>query len=87
MCGCRLSAPHPPLETWPATQSCALTGSRAGDPLVCSLAPSLLSHTSQGAPIFLDIHCAQSVLSTLSHLIQKTNPLVLDIVIPLLHMR
>lgn len=64
MCGCRLSAPHPPLETWPTTQSCALTWNRTSDSLVCSLAPGPLSHTSQGAPIFLDIHCVQSVLST-----------------------
>ena len=27
----------PPLGTWPATQACALTGNRTGDPLVCSL--------------------------------------------------
>ena len=25
---------HPLLETWPATQACALTGNRTGDPLV-----------------------------------------------------
>ena len=27
---------RPLLGTWPATQSCALTGNRTGDPLVCS---------------------------------------------------
>ena len=39
----------PLLETWPATQACALTGNRTGDLLVCRPAPSPLSHTSQGS--------------------------------------
>ena len=39
---------HPPLGTWPATQACALTGSRTGDPLVHRPVLSPLSHTSQG---------------------------------------
>ena len=34
--------------TWPATQACALSGNRTGDPLVCKPALSPLSHTSQG---------------------------------------
>ena len=29
---------HPPLETWPATQVCALTGNRTSDPLLHRLA-------------------------------------------------
>ena len=39
---------HPLLGTWPTTQARALTGNRTGDPLVCGLALSPLSHTSQG---------------------------------------
>ena len=35
------------LGTWPASQACALTGNRTGDPLVHRLALNLLSHTSQ----------------------------------------
>ena len=34
--------------TWPATQACALTGKRSGDPLVRRLVLSPLSHTSPG---------------------------------------
>ena len=39
---------HPPLGTWPTTQTCALTGSRTGDPLVFSPMLNPLSYTSQG---------------------------------------
>ena len=39
---------HPPLGTWPATQACALTESRTGDPLVCRPALNPLSYISQG---------------------------------------
>ena len=39
---------RPLLGTGPATQACALTGNPAGDPLVCRLALSPLSHASQG---------------------------------------
>ena len=39
---------RPLLGTWPATQACALTGNRTGDPLVHRLALNPLSHTSQG---------------------------------------
>ena len=39
---------HPLLGTWPATQTCALTGNRTGSPLICRLALNPLSHTSQG---------------------------------------
>ena len=38
----------PLLGTWPATQPCALTGNQPSDPLIHSLAPNPLSHTSQG---------------------------------------
>ena len=34
VCGCL--SKWPPLGTWPATQACALTGNRTGNPLVCS---------------------------------------------------
>ena len=43
-----LSLEHPLLGTWPATQACALTGNRTGDPLIQSPALSPLSHTNQG---------------------------------------
>ena len=36
-----------PLETWLATQSCALTGNRTYNPLVRSLTLNPLSYTSQ----------------------------------------
>ena len=39
---------HPLPGTWPATQACAPTGNRTGDPLVHRLALNPLSHTSQG---------------------------------------
>ena len=38
----------PPLETWPATQACAPTRNRTGNPLICRPALHPLSHTSQG---------------------------------------
>ena len=43
---------RPLLGIWPATQACALTGNRTGDPLVCRLVLNPLSHTSQGSIIF-----------------------------------
>ena len=45
---------HPLLETWPATQACALTGNQTGNPLVHRPALSPLSHTSQGKPVGLN---------------------------------
>ena len=39
---------NPLLGTWPATQACALTGNRTGNPLVHRLALNPLNHTSQG---------------------------------------
>ena len=42
---------QPLLGTWPATQACALTGSRTNNPLICSQALNPLSHTSQGSPL------------------------------------
>ena len=39
---------HPLLGTWPATQACALTGNRTGDPTVCRPVLNPLSHISQG---------------------------------------
>ena len=38
----------PPLRTQPATQACALTGDRTGDPLIHWVAFNPLSYTSQG---------------------------------------
>ena len=38
--------------TWPATQACALTGNRSGDPLVHRSALSPVSHTSQSMIVF-----------------------------------
>ena len=39
---------HPSLGTWPAAQTCALSGNRAGDPSVLRPVLNPLSHTSQG---------------------------------------
>ena len=43
----------PLLGTWPATQACALTGNRTGDPLLCRLALNPLSHTSHDCSFLL----------------------------------
>ena len=45
----------PVLRTWPATQACALTGNRTGNPLVHRLALNPLSHTSQGCIVFFQV--------------------------------
>ena len=42
----------PLLETWPATQACALTGNPTGNPLVGRPTLNPLSHTSQGLANF-----------------------------------
>ena len=39
---------HPPLGTWPATQTCVPTGNQTRDPLVGRPVLKPLSHTSQG---------------------------------------
>ena len=39
----------PQLETWPATQACALTGNQTGNPLAHRPVLNPLSHTSQGS--------------------------------------
>ena len=44
---------RPLLEPWTATQPCALTGNRTGDPLVRRPALNPLSHTSQGTRVFI----------------------------------
>ena len=47
----------PPIpRTWPAPQSCALTGNRPGDPLVCRSVLNPLSYTSQGVEQFFKIN-------------------------------
>ena len=38
----------PPMGTWSATQACALTGNRTGNPLIPRPVLNPLSHTSQG---------------------------------------
>ena len=43
----------PPLGTWPATQACALTGNRTGNPLVHRPMLNPLNYTSQGKPNIL----------------------------------
>ena len=50
---CVLPLVCPLLGTWPATQACALTGNRTGNPLVPRLVLNALSYTSQG--IFLSL--------------------------------
>ena len=37
----------PRWETWLAIQACALTGTQAGELLVCGTVPNPLSHTGQ----------------------------------------
>ena len=39
----------PQLRTWPATQTCALTGNQTGNLLVCGLMSNPVNHTSQGS--------------------------------------
>ena len=46
---------NPQLQTWPATQACAVTGNPTSDPLVLRLALSPLSHTSQGLILQFDM--------------------------------
>ncbi|KAF6119697.1 hypothetical protein HJG60_010145 [Phyllostomus discolor] len=46
--------------TWPATQACALTGNRTGDPSVHRPTLSPLSHTSQGSPVFFLLHMCKT---------------------------
>ena len=60
MCGCLLHIPPP--GTRPATQACALTGNRTGDPFVHRLALNPLSHTSQGYNFYF---CCLSMKTTL----------------------
>ena len=47
---CVVASHTPPTggTTWVATQACAMTGNRTGDPLVHGLVLNPLSHTSQG---------------------------------------
>ena len=44
----RLPLELPLLDTWPATQACALSGNGAGDPLVPRPALNPLSYTNHG---------------------------------------
>ena len=44
---------HPILGTWPATQACALTGNRTGNPLLHSPVLNPPSCTSQASKFFL----------------------------------
>ena len=44
---------RPLLGTWPATQACALTGNRTGDPLICRSAINPLSYSNQGQHVIL----------------------------------
>ena len=54
-----LSLMHPLLGSWPGTQTCALTGNRTCDPLVCRPALNTLSHPSQGFSFLFkaSFHC------------------------------
>ena len=45
-----------PLGTWPTTQACALTRSRRGVPLLCSMVLSPLRQASQGVMYVLIDH-------------------------------
>ena len=63
---CVVASPVPSTggPTWPATQACALTGKRTGDPLVFGLVLHPLNHASQGS--FLLFHFIQEVFNDLS---------------------
>ena len=52
-----LSLKCPLLETWPATQGCALNGNWSGNPMVCRAVLNPLSHTRQGSMV--DFTCFQ----------------------------
>ena len=58
----------PLLRTWPATQACALTGNRTGNPLVHRLTLNPLSQTSQGhlTPLHLPTAHFQTLPRTVS---------------------
>ena len=49
----QLPLTFPQLETWPATQACALTGNQTSDLSVCRPVLNPLSHTSQGMILIL----------------------------------
>ena len=53
---------HPLPGTWPVTQACALTGNQTGYPLVCRLALSPLSHTSQGISVEFSVKLFHSYI-------------------------
>ena len=68
MCGCLSCAPY--WGTWPATQACALTGNRTGDPLVHRPVLNPPSHTSQGTvdPFAITIMAPLELCYNLLHL-------------------
>ena len=50
----RLPLTRPQLGTWPATQTCALTGDGPGKLAVCWTTPNLWSHTSHSTNVGLE---------------------------------
>ena len=63
----------PALGTWPATQACALTRNRTGDPWIPRPLLNPQNHTSQGSLHFLNklhsivMYCSFSVLLNFTH--------------------
>ena len=51
---CVVASQHPILGAWPATQACAMTGNRTGDPLV--LSPCSILHQSGQRPCYIHIY-------------------------------
>ena len=78
MCGCPFCAPCAPLlQTWPASQACALAGNQTGDPLVCRPVLNPLSHTSQGHGDLLiefEVSFPDSVSSSSKEVLRKHLP-------------
>ena len=56
----------PLMGTWPATQTCVLTGNRASYPLVCRPVLNPLSHTSQGNLQIFNLWLSFHALNTVS---------------------
>ena len=62
---------HPPLGTWPATQTAALTGNQTRDPLVHSPALNSLSHTRQGPFKIFNLTYDKVTFESVGRLIQQ----------------
>ena len=75
----------PQLGIWPATQACALTGNRTGNPLIRTPALNPLSYTSQGWFIFF-VYSSKSVILCWTWLHTYKNILTNKLVFYCLHL-